>query len=403
MKTAGEIIDLDTSRGCIGYCPSCYSATGPKKLCFIDPQPVKLTGGFNKNPQGIYRVGTNGEPNFNPNRWKAFRENYIDMVKSNDFTQAQLDELIDQTYDWTYTNHQLINSNLVTPGRFDGNKYIPGGRDQTFIITKLQSLDGFNPDLIRNLEVSIDPMMPSHFFKSLKNIETLKATHPEVNVQLRIRSAATYSDEINSLQKMAVDFANKNDLEVLETRLRFKKADTMVKTQVLPEYYPAVKFKHVSYYPTIQEKLGKMEFPGGKKPREVAVKTFEVHGPDGPNSTSTYIKTTLSPKGKAPGESQKKWEVWSDGKRVAARRDLNTAVAIGRKQVQNELGDLAPSKIVVRQYSVEESPLSQFGLDPKLHKQCNVFNMSGAACAECQSCRAFIETGKTKGIENNFK
>ena len=44
----------------------------------------------------------------------------------------------------------------------------------------------------------------------------------------------------------------------------------------------------------------------------------------------------------------------------------------------------------MRRYSIEESPLSQFGLDPKLHYQCNWPNMGAGACGKCQGCRTWL-------------
>lgn len=402
MKTEGELIPLDTSRGCIGMCPSCYAATGGSKqgkICFADPQPVELTGHFSDDPEMIRRIGEAGEPNMNPLKWKQYSEQFKAEISAGQMTPQRLDEYISRTYDWSYTNEQIKKVGLDSHGTWDGNKYVPGGRDQTFIITKLQSLEGFDPTVIKNLEVSVDPAMPDHFFKALKNVETLKQQSPGTNIMLRVRSVSSASDEINTLQKIAVDFANQHDMPILETRVRFKNPEAMAAQQVLPEYTTAGgnQYKHVSYYPSQHAEAKKTQEIG-----ENSVRTFDIHTETGPVPSSVFMSRKTDSLGPAMSKHKQAkaqvWEVWSGGKRVQGGLTEENAKALSNRMVIKEHPDLVPSKTKVREYALEESPLSQFGLHPNLHKQCNTFNSSVGACSECQGCRAWLDEAKLRAI-----
>ncbi len=404
-KVGEELVDLDTSRGCIGMCPECYAAAGSaqSKKCFMSPQPVRLTGHFMEDPDKIRRIGTSGEPNIDPRLWKEVEPQFKQRIEDpRPFTQEELDRFIDATYDWSYTNEQLKKSGLASPGRFDGKRYIPGGADKTFVITKLQSLRGFDPEVTKNLEVSIDPMIPSHFFRSLRNIEEIKRKYPQVNVMMRIRSIATSSDEINTLQKIAVDFANRHDIPVLETRVRFKNPSTMSMSQVLPEYYwEGGQYKHISYYPSTQPKLGASGVADGYH-----VRAFELHTESGPVPTSVYIRSREDAfRGMSKNQRAKAnaWEVWDGGELIAGGLSIDDAVDLGKQTVQKSNPAGIPSKIRVREFSVGESPLSQFGLRGDLHRQCNTFNIGAGACGECQACRAWLRENEARGIQKELQ
>jgi hypothetical protein len=329
------------------------------------------------------------------------------MTSGEPMSQEELDNFIFETYDWSYTNEQIKKVGLDSPGHFKGNKYIPGGRDMTFIITKLQNLENFDPEVTKNLEVSVDPMMPTHFFNSLKNIETINDTWPgEVNIMLRIKSVSTYSDEINALQKIAVDFANKHDIPVLETRVRFKKGDTAALSQVQPEYYhQGGQHKHVSYYPKEQPTLRiQYDYPEGKGYRKIGVRTFEVHSTEGPKETNVYMQTHLGKGGAVPkmdhaGMKKKIWSVYSGGHEVGSKMTYANARKIAESFIKAEFADITPSQIKIREYSIGESPLSQFGLKPNLHKQCNIFNMGEGACEKCDGCRAWLAEERLKAYK----
>jgi len=238
LKTAGELTAFDTSRGCVNFCPECYAfGSGTKSTrLFVEPTKIILKGDFYDNPNMIRRFGESGEPSIHPDKFAKVREAYNAAGK--DFTPAELDTILEPAYDWSYTNQQFRNTNLNAPE----------AHSKVFVITKLNSIKNFDPTVIRNLEVSIDPLIPHHFFRSLKNIEKLKEMDPTLNISMRIRSISTYSDEVNALQKIAVDFANQHDLPVLETRLRFRHIGRAEKYMVQPDYLKSgPQFKHGSY------------------------------------------------------------------------------------------------------------------------------------------------------------
>ncbi len=84
-KAAGEYLDLDTSIGCVGFCPECYARHGgalQPKVCFAQPMPIKLLGHFGDNPAVIRRIGTSGEPNMNPRIWEAMQGAFKERIWS---------------------------------------------------------------------------------------------------------------------------------------------------------------------------------------------------------------------------------------------------------------------------------------------------------------------------------
>lgn len=377
IKTEGEITPLDCSRGCLGFCPECYAAFGKSGMrSHAFPKEVDWVGHVSKSKEGnIYRVGEMGEPGFNPETWKQYEPTYRQMMESGQkISPEDIYQLAEPSYDWSYFNQQLEKTGLSSQK----------GTDKTYVITKLQSLNNFDPSLIKNMQVSIDPLIPDHFFRALKNVEALKAVHPDYNVMLRIRSIATGNDEINSLQKIAVDFANKHNIPVLETRLRFKSRQGAEQAEVLPEYvWAGGQYVHQSYYPSIYPKLsGASKVSGTTK-----VRTFQAHTPEGPKETGVYL---TSDEGKGGS-----WQVWSEGKMVAHLPE-EQAKQLGQELADAHSGGISPTKMTVWQINRDESPLSQFGLDPKLTHVCNEFNVSGAACKECGSCKSFVDVEKMR-------
>jgi len=422
IKTGTEIRPMDTSQGCAGFCNECWAAYGgarQTRKCFFDPQPVRLTGDFYDDPYLLRRFGEVGDPNMHPQIWATMRDDFYKLIQRPEgITIEELDAFIEKSYDWSWTNNQFIKTNLHTQGNWQGKKYVPGGLDRTFLITKLQSTKNFNPLVTRNLEVSIDPMMPTHFFRSLKNIKQLKAQYGDnVNIMLRIRSIATSSDEINAMQKIAVDFANKHNLPVLETRVRFKHPEGQSFAQTLPEYYGKGQQKHISYYPTedigVQKtRVVKSEITkASRQSQEITM--LETHTPDGPITTDVYIvrnwgekalktKTGVRWEGKKPAT----YEVWQGGNKikdfvVKNEKQKMEMMSYAKQLAQDSAREqgILPSRITVARYSREESPLSQFGLHPDRHMQCNVFNIGGDACGACQGCRAWLKLEEARGME----
>jgi hypothetical protein len=191
-KIGSAVVSLDTSRGCPNFCSQCYMRSkfakpGETGIDVSYPASISFVGDARKVPDKkvIFRVGVNGEPSYDPT--KGY-------------------------FHWDWTVNQLKAAHLDDPKI----------AARTYVNTKLNTVDGFDPSVIRNLFVSVDPLNPEHFFNTLRNVDAVREIDPTVNIVLRILSLNSRSDEINALQKIAVDFANSRDLPVLETRLRFK-------------------------------------------------------------------------------------------------------------------------------------------------------------------------------------
>jgi len=105
-----------------------------------------------------------------------------------------------------------------------------------FCVTKLQTLKGFT-GFFNKLQVSVDPFNAIHFKHTLKNVETILKKYPQVKIVLRIRSVSTTNKEILSLLDTAVKFANKHNLPVMETRMRFNKKEAVEKYALIEKNY----------------------------------------------------------------------------------------------------------------------------------------------------------------------
>ena len=357
LKTVGEVRALDSSRGCKNFCVECYAASLARMsgLDFPNPKKVTLTGDFLKldpsEQKSIWRIGTSGEPNWNPNTNKM---------------------------DWAWTNEQIRNTNL----------HVPEAQGQLFLITKLQSLENYEPGIFRNLEVSVDPFNPEHFFKTMKNVETLKEMDPGVNIALRVRSVSTQSDEINALQKIAVDFANKHDLPILETRMRFKSSGGLERALPAPDYYyQQPQFMEKSYFPWAHAGKGQSAAKEGRY--RVAFEDHMESGERLARKTTVQADPTLFKGEPASKVKEPIFEIWVGDRQVAS--GLTRADAIEKAQgiASAETGRMAPKRPRVRELTGETSPLSQFGA--KRHYICNAENKS---CGTCQNCRAFLNYGK---------
>jgi hypothetical protein len=120
----------------------------------------------------------------------------------------------DPAIDWAHSNKEI-------QGVFDRSENVTTDKN-LFGITKLQSIEGFDPAIWKNLEVSLDPLNPDHMLKTMSNIQKLKKINPDINISARIRSYKSNNPALQRTQNDAVQFANHNGLEILETKMRFK-------------------------------------------------------------------------------------------------------------------------------------------------------------------------------------
>lgn len=187
-KTLGSsILNIDTIRGCPHNCESCYA----KKNSAINIEnfsiPIKVENYTGKRQDDAwYRIGNSGDP----------------------------------ATDWKYSEEKVKEQGFVN----------------FFCVTKLQTLRGFT-GFFDKLQVSIDTINEAHYKRTLANIETILKEYPLVKIMLRVRSISTTNLHLLILQQQVVDFANLNNLPVLETRLRFNRVDSYEKYSLVKEDY----------------------------------------------------------------------------------------------------------------------------------------------------------------------
>lgn len=184
QKVEGSgIVATDTIRGCDHFCFECYALKGSAQAAISHQHPIlqELKGTIMDG--GILRIGEVGDPSKN----------------------------------WAWTDQQV--RKVIEASQKRGAKV--DYSNSVFYITKLLNLNGFNPETARNLQVTLDPLMPAHMWRSMENILRLKSAHPDVNINVRIRSVATANAELNDAMQAAVDFANQFKLPIIETRMRF--------------------------------------------------------------------------------------------------------------------------------------------------------------------------------------
>jgi hypothetical protein len=189
-KTEGSgILTSDTIRGCDHYCFECYALKGTAIPNISHQHPVfqHLSGTIKSGE--VLRIGTVGDP----------------------------------SRDWSWTHEQvkgiIERSQAKDKGiTADGNVYY---------ITKLLNLKGFNPETAKNLQVTLDPLMPAHMWTAMENIIRLKSAYHETNISVRIRSVASLHPDLQNATQAAVEFANRYNLPVIETRMRFTRNNSM--------------------------------------------------------------------------------------------------------------------------------------------------------------------------------
>lgn len=185
-----QILAADTIRGCDNDCYDCYANKLSKisTISFTHKVPMTLDNVKIKEGQ-VIRLGTSGDPASN---WTHSRNEMIKL-----FERA-----------WK-------GSARVKPQDVSFEK-------NSFVITKLQSIQGYDPKVFPNLEVSLDPFYPEDMFLAMKNLTVLMAMCPDVNVVARIRSFNSNRPSLNQSLDSALQFCKDHNLRVLETRMRFE-------------------------------------------------------------------------------------------------------------------------------------------------------------------------------------
>lgn len=180
-----DIIGLDTFRGCSYKCLSCYANKMSKisQKDFINPIPLtKFSGKIHTDK--IYRFGTVGDPDV----------------------------------DWEHTG-------------FAVKTMINKGLKRYFFITKLQNVDYIDPEIIKDLQVSVDPLNKRHFFNTLRNLK--KISKNVSGIVIRLRMVRTENRDINRLINTAISFSEKYKIPILETKMKFARKDYLNRLQLV--------------------------------------------------------------------------------------------------------------------------------------------------------------------------
>lgn len=184
---SSNIYNIDTIRGCPNKCESCYAKKQSARTVEHFEIPVKVQEFTGKvHPERIYRIGCSGDP----------------------------------AWDWEYSE------NLI-------KEY---GIPLFFVVTKLQKIKGYS-GFFNKMQVSLDPFNKIHLQRSMENILILLEKYPDIKIVNRIRSVKTLDLNLAELQQKAVDFSNRYNLPVLETRMRFNDKKVIEKYNLDTSFY----------------------------------------------------------------------------------------------------------------------------------------------------------------------
>ena len=195
-QDAADVAGVDTVRGCQNNCVSCYAnkLSCQTRIGHTVPVAAEITG---KIPKGkVLRIGITGDP----------------------------------ATDWEHSVKQ-IKSVIARSEGADSHSVV--------VVSKLQNLAGFDPSVIKNMQVSMDPLDPKQMKITMENLLRIKDVSPDANIVLRIRSFASKNKELSASLKEAVDFANKNKFPVLETKMRFTKEIAKILDADMSQYHDA--------------------------------------------------------------------------------------------------------------------------------------------------------------------
>jgi|TARA_Y100000310_G_C20650848_1_gene799331 hypothetical protein len=180
------IREVDTVKGCGNNCAECYAAglCSQQQVTFQDPVPATIDKGEVLNPKNLLRIGVNGDP-----------------LIHGAHTAKELRELLARSPEAT-------------------------AEKNIFLTSKLQSLKGYDPEVMKNIEVSLDPLNPTQLQITIDNLRTLRKKFPEVKIQARIRSLISRNPIVKAQMKKAIDITNELKIPTLETRLRWKRGSS---------------------------------------------------------------------------------------------------------------------------------------------------------------------------------
>ena len=165
-QKGSPIIGTDTIKGCRNNCFRCYANRISRFSQKVFGEPVQCFVAGIPDPELVYRFGTFGDP----------------------------------AEDWEWTFREI--------GRLQKR-----GMRRFYLLTKLQSLDGFQPDPNLCMHVSFDPLDPKQLAITLKNFNAIEA-----NRVVMIKSIHSGHDLIMARQDDVIAFAQAREVPILETR-----------------------------------------------------------------------------------------------------------------------------------------------------------------------------------------
>lgn len=177
-----EIRITDAVAGCDHYCYECYALKGAPQATKSHQHPILTkVNGYLRTGE-VLRVGEKGDP----------------------------------CRCWSHTVAQV--RAVIERSRQRGQDITA---ENVYYTTKLINLNGFDPEVVRHIQVTLDPLYPDHMVRTMQNILRLKSAHPDVVIVARVRSFHSTNPDLKASLQTAVDFANKYKIPILETRLRF--------------------------------------------------------------------------------------------------------------------------------------------------------------------------------------
>ena len=165
-QCGSPIIGTDTIKGCNNGCFRCYANRISRIHRKVFSEPVRCFVAGIPDAGIVYRFGTFGDP------------------------------AID--WDWTFREIERLQAR---------------GMRRFYLVSKLQSVEGFrnHPDLC--LHVSFDPLNPSQLGVTMRNFDSI-----ETRTVVRLKSLRSGLPELMKRQEEAIEFAQSRNAPLLETR-----------------------------------------------------------------------------------------------------------------------------------------------------------------------------------------
>ena len=165
-QTGSPIIGTDTVKGCRNNCFRCYANRLSRFHSKVFAEPVLCFVVGIPDPEIVYRFGTFGDPAAN--------------------------------WDWTFRELARLRAR---------------GLKRFYVLTKLQTVDGFRNDPELCLQVTFDPLNGAQLKTTMRNFDAVVASRV-----IRLKSIRSGHDRIMLRQAEVLSFAEERGAPILETR-----------------------------------------------------------------------------------------------------------------------------------------------------------------------------------------